>query len=291
MKYSDIPFAPKNPATPPQHFRWPSGKTSCLFLSFDFDAEAAWFDENPNDWKKDVRISLGAFCARVGVPKILELLDSLDLKATFFIPAWTVEAHTAACESILRHGHEIGHHGGYHLQPSPDDAASALEEIEMGFETLRRVLGVRPVGYRAPLGENCVDYLRVLAKGGVQYSSSWRDDILPYRHHIPDLADPPIELPGNYFFDDWMHGMIKGSQRNLVAREQVLSMWMDELEITHEWGGLLTTILHPQVSARPSRYKLLREFLVQSKQIKDLWIATGAEINQHFRATEKEVDI
>lgn len=287
MQYSDIPFKPKNPAQPPKHFIWPNGKTSCLFLSFDFDAEAAWFDENPSDWNNEVRISLGAFCARVGVPKILELLELFDLKATFFIPAWTVEAHTKACESILKAGHEIGHHGGYHLQPNPNEPAKALEEIEMGFETLSRVLGVKPVGYRAPLGENCVDYLKVLAEGGIEYSSSWRDDILPYRHIIPGISNAPIELPGNYFFDDWMHGMIKGSQRNLLAREQVLSMWRDELEITHEWGGLLTTIFHPQVSGRPSRFKILREFLQNCKDTNGLWIATGAEINDHFRLVEQ----
>ena len=286
MKHTDIPREPRNPVPSNSEFKWPARKTSCLFLSFDFDAETAWFDGDASEWNKQVRLSHGGYGARIGVPKILELLKELDLKATFFIPGWTAEAHTAVCEEILKDGHEVGHHGNFHLLPDPDDMETSLREIDRGFDVLKRVLGVKPTGYRAPLGENSDTFLSYLAKNGIEYSSSWRDDIFPYRHDIADCENAPIELPANYFFDDWMHGMIKGSGRNLVAREQVLSMWQDELEITHEWGGLLTTIFHPQVSGRPSRFKILREFLTHARNQKDIWIASGNEISAHFNKTE-----
>ena len=48
-----------------------------------------------------VTTSHGGYDARVGIAKILELMDDLGLKATFFIPGWTAEAHTAACEPIV----------------------------------------------------------------------------------------------------------------------------------------------------------------------------------------------
>ena len=55
-------------------------------------------------------------------------------------------------ESILRAGHEIGHHGYHHLLPDPGDPWIE-EEVERGFEALKRRLGVVPTGYRAPYGE------------------------------------------------------------------------------------------------------------------------------------------
>jgi peptidoglycan/xylan/chitin deacetylase (PgdA/CDA1 family) len=286
MHYSDIPPRPANRADVNHDVEWPSGMRSCLFLSFDFDAESAWFDGDPNDWRNEVTVSHGGFGARVGVPKTLELLSGLGLSATFFVPGWVAEAHTGTCEAILKAGHEIGHHGGFHIMPSLDDEKTSLEELDRGFETLRRRLGVRPIGYRAPCGENFGVYLEYLSERGIRYSSSWRDDVFPYRH-VLDCGKPgPVELPANYFFDDWSHGLIKGSGRNLVAREQVLSMWMDELEETHDWGGLTTTIFHPQVSGRPSRFRILREFLERALRIDGLWIANGAQICNHLETSQ-----
>jgi len=50
---------------------------------------------------------------------------------------------------------------------------------------------------------------------------------------------------------------------------------------------MVTTVLHPQVSGRPMRLRLLREFLTYAQSHDDVWIATGAEIAAHFEANEK----
>ena len=42
-----------------------------------------------------------------------------------------------------------------------------------------------PKGYRAPSGESATGLLKLLTDRGIQYSSSWRDDIRPYRHVLP----------------------------------------------------------------------------------------------------------
>jgi peptidoglycan/xylan/chitin deacetylase (PgdA/CDA1 family) len=286
MKYSDIPVRPANRAKVHRTTNWPAEKRSCLFLSFDFDAETAWFDEDPAVWRNVVSVSHDGFGARVGVPKMLELLGEFRLSATFFVPGWVAVAHTAICEDILKAGHEIGHHGGFHIKPDTDDEETSLREIEHGFASLKSALGVEPIGYSAPAGENVGVFLDYLQARGIRYSSSWRDDVFPYRHVLEGGKAGPLELPANYFFDDWMHGLIKGSGRNLVAREQVLSMWMDELEETHEWGGLTTTIFHPQVSGRPSRYRILRQFLEQALALDGLWIANGSQICNHLEATD-----
>lgn len=281
MNYTEIPNRRRNLAKRNDDLQWPDNARSALFLSFDFDAETAWFDADPDAWAREVTVSHGGYGARVGVPKLLELLSQMELSATFFVPGWVAEAHTGTCEEILKCGHEIGHHGAYHIEPTLDDQKTALSEIDRGLEILERRLGVIPIGYRAPSGENFGVYLEHLQEKGIRYSSSWRDDVFPYRHVLESGARGPVELPANYFFDDWMHGMIKGSGRNLVAREQVLSMWIDELEETHDWGGLTTTIFHPQVSGRPSRFKTLREFLGHAKTIDGLWIANGRRILDH----------
>ncbi|MFT4063780.1 polysaccharide deacetylase family protein [Paraburkholderia sp.] len=284
------PLHPANLAPPAPVYPWPDGPgsrcQSALFLAVDVDAEAAWTAKDPKNFERLVTMSYGGYEARVGVPKMLELFRELGVKATFFTAGWAVDAHPAMVEAILRDGHEIAHHGFEHLMPDPGDPR-IIDEIDRGLDTLKRRLGVVPRGYRAPFGESC-EQLRVLLKErGFLYSSSWRDDVRPYRHVLADGSPGIIELPVTMTFDDWMYGLThRFSPRSLFPREHVLSIWNDEVEETRAWGGLVTTVLHPQVSGRAMRLKILREFLQRVQAYGDIWIATGEQIARHFATCE-----
>lgn len=106
----------------------------------------------------------------------------------------------------------------------------------------------------------------------------------PRRRRAPSDGSPgTIELPVTPSYDDWMHGLsARFSPRPIFPKEHVLSIWKDELDETRDWGGLVTTVLHPQCSGRPMRLRLLREFLDYARSLPDLWIATGQEIADNF---------
>jgi peptidoglycan/xylan/chitin deacetylase (PgdA/CDA1 family) len=282
-----IPLTPANMAGPAPAYPWPAPYNAAMFLSFDVDAESAWTSKDPAHADRLVTMSFGGFEARVGTPKLLELLDRLGLKATFFITGWSADAHPAMCEAILHAGHEIGHHGYHHLLPDPGDPFLE-EELDRGFETLKRRLGVVPTGYRAPFGE-FTEALRVaLVQRGIVYTSSFRDDVRPYRHVLRDGAPGTIELPVTASYDDWMHGLsARFSPRPIFPKEHVLSIWKDELDETRDWGAMVTTVLHPQCSGRPMRLRLLREFLTYAQSYPDLWIATGQQIAENFLTHER----
>lgn len=285
-----VPLSPANKAPLAPVYPWPDTKQgrsqSALFLAVDVDAESAWTAKDPSNYERLVTASYGGYEARVGVPKMLELFRDLEVKATFFITGWAVEAHTAMAESILRDGHEIAHHGFDHLMPDPG-ASHIVDELDRGLETLKTRLGVVPKGYRAPSGESCEELRVLLKERGFVYSSSWRDDVRPYRQVLADGSNGVIELPATMTFDDWMYGLThRFSPRSMFPREHVLSIWNDEMEVTREWGGLITTILHPQVSGRAMRIKILREFLEGVQRYGDVWIATGEQVAAHFTACE-----
>lgn len=281
-----IPMRPANLADPAPVFPWPKPYGSAMFLSFDVDAETAWTSKDPLHAERLITMSYGGYEARVGVPKLLELLDQRGLKATFFITGWTVDTYPAMAESILRAGHEIGHHGYYHLLPDPGDPLIE-QEVEMGFEVLKRRLGVVPKGYRAPYGEFTEGLRASLVRHGIVYTSSFRDDVRPYRHRLADGSRGTVELPVTASYDDWMHGLsARFSPRSIFPKEHVLSIWKDELDEIRDWGGLVTTVLHPQCSGRPMRLRLLREFLTYAQSCPDVWIATGEAIVANFLAHE-----
>lgn len=68
--------------------RWPGSAKCSVMLSFDVDGETL-FTEGPqgHDWAWPRSVAYGRFGPRMGVPRILDLLDRKGLKATFFILA------------------------------------------------------------------------------------------------------------------------------------------------------------------------------------------------------------
>jgi peptidoglycan/xylan/chitin deacetylase (PgdA/CDA1 family) len=284
---TEFPLRIANLADPAPEFPWPGGKRCAVLPAFDVDGETAWLQYDAANTDRLVTLSFGGYEERVGVPKILDYLRSVEIKATFFIPGWVVEVHPGMCEAIVRDGHEIGHHGYSHKRPDPADLAIDKEEIDKALDAYKRVLGVTPTGYRAPSGENYNELLGYLRDRGIVYSSSFRDDIRPYRHRLRDGSKGSVELPVNMSFDDWLYGLSQRfSPRPMFPKEHVLSIWNDELDQTREWGGLVSMVMHPQVSGRPMRLGIVRDFLARARDFGDVWIATGAEIAAHFIASE-----
>src|SRR5688572_16206134 len=139
---------------------WPGGARIAVMLTLDFAAETLWLSRDPSNARRPGTLSQGTYGAKVGVPKILETLGDAGVKGTFFVPGWTVEHHTDRAEMILKGGHEIGHHSYSHAWPDPDAPERDVEEMERGLDSLKRVLGVVPKGYRSPAGETTDELVR-----------------------------------------------------------------------------------------------------------------------------------
>jgi hypothetical protein len=120
------------------------------------------------------------------------------------------------------------------------------------------------------------------------YTSACKDDINPYRHVLRDGSPGPIEIPQQPSLGDWGYGAthIK-SPRPLFPREHVLSIWQDDFEMLREWGGLVMLVLHPQVTGRPMRMKILRDFIAFTRKHDKVWYATAAEVAEVFQAQEQ----
>ena len=76
-------------------------------------------------------LRLGRTSLRYGLPKLLEVLDRYEVKATFFIPGAVVKRYPEAVASIVSRGHEIGCHGNNHeilAHMTADEQREALME-------------------------------------------------------------------------------------------------------------------------------------------------------------------
>jgi peptidoglycan/xylan/chitin deacetylase (PgdA/CDA1 family) len=123
-----------------------SSKGFPVLLSFDLDAETMWTARDPKNTERPILMSQGAYGWKVGIPRILELLDRYGLKVTFFIPGLVMEQRPAVMEAIMKHGHEIAHHSWSHAWIVNLTLEQEREEMDKGIEIIQRMTGRKPEG-------------------------------------------------------------------------------------------------------------------------------------------------
>lgn len=133
-------------------------------------------------------------------------------------------------------------------------------------ETLRRLAGASPVGFRAPRGLLSVETLGQLSALGYRYDSSFIDDDAPYRLD-EDGGRGMVELPLNQWLIDASHFGRKLTQARAEAfmREEFDALIAD--------SGYACLVLHPRADlgvAREARLETMARFLKRAR-------ASGAE--------------
>jgi peptidoglycan/xylan/chitin deacetylase (PgdA/CDA1 family) len=213
---------------------------STVCLSFDFDAMSVWFEY---EHVTPAMLFRGEYGARVGVPRILELLRAYELPATFFIPGHTVESFPDETASILEAGHEVAHHSYAHVDPSQQTRDAERADMERAFAALERI-GVTPLGYRSPSADLSVSTLELLEELGFLYDSSlMSDDYRPFHPRIGDRVSQqsPLErgrestlweLPLSFELDDWPYFQFNFEPywRGGSPPSTVLEIWRGEFD-------------------------------------------------------------
>ena len=109
------------------------------------------------------------------VPHVLNLLDELDLKITFFIVGKDTESedNSRYLKMITDRGHEPGNHSYNHESWLQTYSYEKLEkEIRDAEEAIERVTGKRTTGFRGPGFSWSTDLLKVLESRGYKFDAS-----------------------------------------------------------------------------------------------------------------------
>jgi peptidoglycan/xylan/chitin deacetylase (PgdA/CDA1 family) len=273
-------------------FAWPGGAHAACAVTFDVDAESAILAVDKRYASRASTMSHQAYGPKVGVPRLLGVLERAGVRSTFFVPGFTARRYPDTVRAIVAAGHEVGWHNDLHEPPyslSEDEERAILER---GAEVLEPLTGHRPRGYRAPWWELNERTPELLAAAGFAYDSSLMDDDVPYR--LATDAGTLIELPVHWSLDDWeQYAFLPepdiGSQIELPSK--VLELWTGELDAMRDEGCLLVITMHPFLSGRPARAKMLGEFLARVRERGDTWQATMGEIADHAEATLAADDV
>ncbi len=121
-------------------------------------------------------------------PRVLDLVEQYNGRATFFVMGSAVEDHPDIAREIVERGHAIANHSYDHMdwrQPGAREDAIRTQDI------IRTATGVTPSCARPPFGADDENLLSILDSLGMK---SWRwdlsaEDHTVARYHVDDTLD------------------------------------------------------------------------------------------------------
>lgn len=267
---------------------WPNGAKCAACVTFDMDADSLVHIAHPTDGHSRVSaISMLQYGPKVAVPRIVESYRQLGIRQTFFVPAWCIENYQPAIEAMLKGGHELAHHGYLHEHPRELSAEDEAYWLDRSIDTIVKVSGKRPRGWRAPLYNFSHRSADLLAERGFLYDSSLMGDDIPYI--LECEKGRLVELPTHWGLDDWPQ-YVQSSDLDYMmpirAPRQGFEVFAQEFDVAYKYGGLWIPVVHPFATGRLSRWEVFCEFLQGIVERGDVWFAPMEEIASYVSELE-----
>lgn len=240
---------------------WHGGASAVATLTFDVDAETPILAHGRHFADHMMTMSHQSYGPDVGVPRILDMLDELQVPATFFIPGWVAEQRVGLAARIVERGHEVAHHSYSHRSPVTLTAGEERADFERALEVFdAQDIDIR--GHRAALWGASWRTPELVAEHGLAYDSSLMGDDRPYR--MATGSSPLVELPVHWSLDDWeQYAYLPEPHIGAVIESpvKVAEMWRAELDGMRRYRCLFNLCVHPFLSGRPGRILALRGFI------------------------------
>ena len=262
---------------------WQGGARCAVALSFDSDHDT---NELRDGGQSIGRMSQGQYGNRQGVPRILSILKSANVKATFFVPAVSALLYPDEQRRVIAEGHEIGIHGWIHERNS-ELPADAERELQMrSADTLEKICGVRPVGIRTPSWDFSPQTLAITKEMGLLYDSSLMADVDCYELVMDGADTGVVELPVEWIRDDAVYFNMNrfAALRPYTPPADVHDIFKREFDAAYREGGIFQLTMHPHVIGYRSRIWILEELIRYMRGHDGVWFATHADIVRYAKA-------
>jgi len=117
----------------------------------------------------------GEYVLRQGMPRLLELYEKYNVKATFFFTGYIAKKYPDVVRMIQPYGHEIGSHGLTHEVNQAFDVLSLkhqIEHLKQSKQILEDISGEEVISFRAPAARVSQNTTLALQMAGFKIDSS-----------------------------------------------------------------------------------------------------------------------
>ena len=228
------------------------------------------------------RISHREYGHRVGIYRVLDVLERHGIRPTIAMDALTASNYPYLVRHCLDRGCEIIGHG---ISVSRMITGNMSEQEERDYigeslHALTQATGEAPVGWLGPEYGESERTPSLLGEAGIRYLCDWANDEQPYPLKVPvgNLFALPVMLE----LDDVVamaHRKVTIDRYAAMLRESFDEMYNDGKEN----GRALVLSLHPWLIGQPFRIGVLDEALGHMMRRQGVWAASGAEVVDWYR--------
>jgi peptidoglycan/xylan/chitin deacetylase (PgdA/CDA1 family) len=269
---------------------WPDGIQCPVVLNFHMDAESLLIATDPENVTRPITLSQGTYGPRMGVPRILGLLEKYGIKGCFYIPGISAERHPYAVEAINAAArHEIGVHGYTHTRPDALSPQDEEAELARGIEVLQKMTGRKIRGYISAAWEYSPSTVRILRKLGIEYASDFMDEDIPYYLQVDGQSSDFVALPVSWTLDDaplYWFGLLPPVDYGGPYTEpsRAFELWSSEFDALYDEGAYFHLTMHPFLTGRACRIKTLERLIQHIMQRPGVKFCTCAEVVDMYRS-------
>ena len=216
--------------------------------------------------------------SRVGIWRLLALLDELEIRPTVFGCGMAFERNPEAVAAFVARDWDVAGHGYRWIPHLHLAVKQQAGDIRRCVEVLEGMTGRKVLGWfgRAP---NSVHTRRLLAEAGLLYDSGSVSDDLPY---FTDVGGRPfLIVPYSLDVNDvrfWKGDLMTGEQFESYVRD-AFDVLYAESAVTPR---MMSIGLHPRIAGRPGRLAGLRRVLTHIRGHEEVWFGGRDEIARRW---------
>jgi peptidoglycan/xylan/chitin deacetylase (PgdA/CDA1 family) len=243
------------------------------------------------------QLTIREYGHRVGIFRLLDLLERHGIAATVAVDALTAEHYGWLVSHLVERGCEIAGRGiaATRLITSKNTEEEERLAIARSLEAIASATGIRPTTWFSAEGVESFRTPALLAEAGVDTVLDWpndeqpvamtTDDVLPGVHRPAGTA-PMVSLPLFLEADDefalWHRRVSLDGWRDIITGAAA-RMHRDGAE--HPAGSrLLMLTLRPWLAGQPFRTKVLDDALAQVTALGALHTASAGQLAAHARS-------
>jgi peptidoglycan/xylan/chitin deacetylase (PgdA/CDA1 family) len=224
--------------------------------------------------------SMFEYGSRVGIWRVLRLLQERNLPATAFACALALERNPAVAQAIRESDIDVCSHGRRWVRAQRLTQEEEAVEIKRAFESITATTGRPPAGWYCRYAPTVHTRRLLVEHGGFLYDSDAYNDELPYWTRVHDR--PHLVIPYSLTNND-----VKFGRGAMATANDFYTFVQDAFEMLYREGKhqpkMMSIGLHARLIGHPGRAAGLERLLDSLVRHKDVWICRRIDIANHWR--------
>ncbi|WP_336660026.1 polysaccharide deacetylase family protein [Leucobacter sp. USHLN153] len=234
--------------------------------------------------RNEFSLSYGEYGVKVGVWRILELLDAYGLPGNFSISGLLAEQHPDVVDAIVRAGHDVVGHGWandlFLLGATEEDERKMIRDT---LDAIERASGVRPAGWASPANSSNARTNSILLEEGVWWTGDDASDDLPYVENAGTSEEIVILPKVNLAANDLIHWILPTNSTKVFEEG-----FMDTFDTIYregrhgrpQWSDI---VLHCHMAGRPVFIPTMERIFKFLSEQENVWHTTKTDLAQWVR--------